>query len=418
MLCFPIVADRSWSSAKMTAKIAIGVVCLVLVLFNLNGISWMITTLKFVMARATLYAMGSVIVVTIFYLHNISSPWRRVIISAISAVLATVLILLNSNSPWLVLTLKVVTALVISFAIGLVFVTLILYLLNPSDLWSRGVILFSTGVVLAADVFILLNPSVSWSWVLMTLKFFKILVTLISIGIVFAVYIFCLLNLSSLCRRVILFSIGVVLIVVIVLQNASSVWSWAVMIMKLVILFFIGMIVAHLILYLQSLKASWRGVILFSIGAVLVLLKASSPWSWAVMILKFVLALVTLFAIGIVAVYLVLCLLNLSGSWRRVILFAIGVALCTVLILLNPSSPWSWLFMTLKVFVVAVILFPIGVLAAYLILHVLNVKGFSLWLIYFFGMNKLQFLVAVLSRSWLRFSFLFNTTTSAAVLAC
>jgi len=403
------------SSWRWVILFAIGVV-LASALFLLNSSSpWslVVMTMKFATAAlGSLFTKGIVFVVIILYLQNLSSSWRRVVLFAISGSLAAVLILLKSNSTWVVSTLKVVTALVFTFAIGIVFVILILYLLGPTDLWRQRVVLFSTGIVLAADVLVLLNPSGSWSCVLMTLKLFKTLITLSAIGIVVVVLVLCLLNLNSSWQRVILFSVGSLLLaVVVVLWDARSAWSWVVITMKfattLLTLFAIGMLVVYLILYLQNLSSSRRLVILLSTGPVLVvvlaLLNVNIPLSWvAMMVLKLVAAVVILFAIGIAVVYLVLYLLSLSGSWRRVVLFSIGLVLSTSLVLLNPTSPWSWVLMTLKGIMTAVILYPTGVLASYLVLHVLNVESFTLWVVYFFGMNYgLQFfsLCREISRS-------------------
>ncbi|KAJ1274749.1 hypothetical protein BS78_05G085100 [Paspalum vaginatum] len=394
------------SSWRRAILFAIGIV-LATALFLLDSSSpWSLVgmTMKFATAAlGSLFSKGIVFVAIILYLQNLSSSWRRVVLFAITGALAAVLILLKSNSTWVVPTLKVVTALAFTFAIGIEFVILVLCLLGPTDLWRQRVVLFSTGVVLAADGLVLLNPSGSWSCVLMILKLFKTLMVLSAIGIVVAVLVLCLLNLSSSWQRVILFSIGSLLLaVVVVLWDASSAWSWVVITMKfattLVTLFAIGMLVVYLILYLQNLSSSRRLVILLSIGpvlaVVLVLLNANIPSSWvAKMVLKLVAAVVLLFAIGIAVVYLVLYLLSLSGSWRRVVLlFVIGVLLSTSHALLNPTSAWSWVLMTMKVTTAAVILYPTGVLAAYLILHVLNVESFTLWVVYFFGMNYgLQF---------------------------
>ncbi|XP_066334887.1 uncharacterized protein [Miscanthus floridulus] len=419
----PSANKNSRPSAEMiwNWKLGIGVVALVLVIFNLNNsFSWVGTALTFIItARATSFAIGLGVVVGVLVLYyrqkNLSRSWQRVILFAIGVVLAVALFNLKSSNPWssAIMTFKLTTALRTSFFTGILVLLVSILYVHLSSSWQR-VILFAIGVVQAA-VLILLNSNSPWSWVVLTLKFVTVLVTSSAIGLGVVVLVLYLLNPTDLWRqRVVLFSIGgVVLSAALFLLNPSGSWSWVIRTLKffgtlVIASFALVIVVAVLVLCLLNLSSSWRWVILCSKGAVLavvlVLRIASIPWSWVViMIIKFVVTLVTLLAMGIVLVYLVLYLLNLSGSRRRVTLSAIGVVLSTVLVQLNPSSPWSWVILSLKLIMATVVLFPVGVLAAYLVLHVLNIESFTLWVVYFFGMNYGLQIFTVPRRSTLKF---------------
>ncbi|WVZ53926.1 hypothetical protein U9M48_004812, partial [Paspalum notatum var. saurae] len=102
----------------------------------------------------------------------------------------------------------------------------------------------------------------------------------------------------------------------------------------------------------EKTKSSWSlaettlKIVIRFVASVLILLNLNRSRSWAITALKFVTPQAASVAIGTVVVVLILYLQkNLSSSWRRVILFAIGIVLAAALFLLNSSIHESQQFM-------------------------------------------------------------------------
>ncbi|TKV99661.1 hypothetical protein SEVIR_8G058100v4 [Setaria viridis] len=339
----------------------------VLILLNPSSSWCVVLALKVLTALVALLALGVLGLMTTHLIFILPHPRRgsRMTIFTIGSIVAAVLVLLNPTSSWswVVLTLKVITSLLTLHANGfrdLVATALILNFPNPLR-WSR-MTLFKGSMLVA--VLVLLNPSSSCSWVVLILKVLTALVTLLAIEIVgllaMARGLFQDLPSPRTWLQVTLFATGYILLVaVLVLSKTRSSWPWVVMttlnVAQAFITFYVTEAVDRVNIALHDLRSSSRSrsILLFSIKAVLttivgvvgLLNNPSNSWSWVVTTLKVIMAPVAFLAIAYTLNSILFCYLSKLGrrsSWTKlVILFAIG-AIQAVLILLNPSSLWSW----------------------------------------------------------------------------